>query len=129
LSISRGRKVLNSIETLRRAARIIEALCTGHKPGARMLADAPLADCWAIIPGKDLYRIGGVLTPPGTSAQLRIVPLLAIDEDAEWALVFVDDQARWWHLGESLPGRSEAGDPTEIIRLAEAWIRHRLQDS
>jgi hypothetical protein len=117
---------LTRIETLRRAADILERLSADGKPDRRTLADAPLAEAWSIIPGGDVYRIGAV---PQASARTRprIVPLLAIDPKEKWALVLAGDRIEWWVLGEPMAGTAAPQDGAKIIRLAAAWTRRWLQ--
>jgi hypothetical protein len=117
-----------SIETLQRVAEVLERLSAGGKPDARALADAPLAEAWAMIRGENLWQIAAaVATPPEAHARLHLVPLLAIDRDRNWALVLDDDHdVRWWVLGTPLPGASAPEDSAEVLRLTAAWIRRRL---
>src|SRR5438132_4817668 len=116
-----------SIETLQRVAEILERLSAGGKPDARTLADAPLAEAWATMPGQDLWQIAvAVATPPEAHGRLHLVPLLAIDRDKNWALVLDDREVRWWVLGTPLPGASAPEDGADALRLAAAWIRRQL---
>ena len=116
-----------SIETLQRAAEILERLSAGGKPDARTLADAPLAEAWATIRGEDLCQIAAaVATPPEVHGRLHLVPLLAIDRDKNWALVLDDRDIRWWVLGNPLPGASAPQDGADVLGLAAAWVRRQL---
>ena len=117
---------MTSVETLRRAADILERLSAGGKPDPRALADAPLAEAWSIIPGGDVYRIGAVPQAPARTRP-RIVPLLAINLEEKWALVLADDRIAWWVLGAPMPGSAAPEDGAEVIRLAAAWTRRWLQ--
>jgi hypothetical protein len=112
---------LNSIETLRRAEEILKRVSAGGKPEPRALAEA-----WSIIPGEDVCRIGAVPQAPA-STRPRIVPLLAVDVKAKWALVLVGDRIEWWVLGAPMVGTAAPKDGTEVIQLAAAWTRRWLQ--
>jgi hypothetical protein len=117
---------VTSIETLRRAADILERLSAGGKPNARSLAEAPLAEAWSTIAGEDIYRIGAVPQAPA-APQPRIVPLLAIDPEEKWALVLAGDRIEWWVLGEPMAGTAAPEDGAKVIQLAAAWTRRWLQ--
>jgi hypothetical protein len=117
-----------SIETLQRAAEILERLSAGGKPDARTLAGAPLAQAWATMPGEDLCQIAAaVATPPEAHARPHLVLLLAIDRGQSWALVLDDRDLGWWVLGDPLPGASTPEDGAEVLRLATAWVRRQSQ--
>ena len=116
---------MTSVETLRRAARILEGLSAGGGPDARSLADAPLAEAWSTIPGEDIFRIGAVPQTPARGRP-RIVPLLAIDREEKWALVLAGDRIDWWVLGDPMPGTSAPGNDAEVIRRAAAWVQRWL---
>jgi hypothetical protein len=118
---------LTSIETLRRIAAILERLSAGATPDGHALADAPLAESWSVISAEDIDRIGPLVsTPPQRRRRPCIGPLLAIDGQEKWALVLVDNEVRWWVLGEMLPGAAPE-DGAETIGRAAGWVRRWLQ--
>jgi hypothetical protein len=115
-----------SVETLRRAADILERLSAGGKPNPRSLAEASLAEAWSTIAGEDIYRIGAVPQAPARTRP-RIVPLLAIDVKEKWALVLAGNRIEWWVLGDPMAGTAAPKDGTKIIQLAAAWTRRWLR--
>ena len=119
---------MTSIETLSRAQEVLDRLSRGEDPDSHSLAGASLASAWAVIPGDDVYRIGGmVASPMGVRARARIVPLLAIDRGRKWALVIADHQVEWWVLNDPLPGEAAPPDPADVSWRATAWLRRWLQ--
>src|SRR5215470_13935943 len=113
---------LTSIETMRRAEEMLGRLGAGERPAAAALAGAVRADAWATIAAADVYRIGALVRGrQQEDRRPRIVPLLAIDRSARWALVLADDAVTWWVLGDSLSGGSAPADDAAVIRLARAW--------
>jgi hypothetical protein len=125
-SSSRGHALLSS-ESLRRIQEVLDRISAGEAPNAGMLAGAPLAESWATIAGDDIHRMGAVVAAaPKPGAQVRIVPLLALDPAQDWALVFVDNDAIWWSLGDPLPGGAAPEDSAEILRLSRSWARRWL---
>ena len=115
------------IEALQRAAEIIGRLSAGGTPQADVLAEAPLAEAWEIIRGKDLWQItAAVAVVPKAPARLHVAPLLAVDRARRWALVLNEDEVQWWLLGNPLVGASTPENTGEVLQLAAAWIRRQL---
>jgi len=117
---------LTTTETLGRAQEVLDRLSRGENPDTHVLAGASLASAWAVIPGDDVYRIGGMVASPVEElARPRVVPLLAIDRRRKWALVVADHEVDWWVLNDSLPGEA-APDPADVSSRATAWVRRWL---
>jgi len=117
---------LTTTETLANAQEFLDRLSSGEYPDSQALDSVPLVHDWAVIPGDDVYRIGGIVALSSDArARPRIVPLLAIDRSGKWALIIVDDQVTWWLLDDPLPGGLPV-NPADVRRRATTWVRRWL---
>jgi hypothetical protein len=117
---------LTTTETLSKAQELLDRLLSGEFPDSQALDGVPVVNEWAVIPGDDVYRIGGMAASSSdVRARMRIVPLLAIDRSGKWALVIVDHRVTWWLLDNPLPGGLPV-NPADVSCRATTWVRRWL---
>jgi hypothetical protein len=117
---------LTTPETLSKAQEFLDRLLSSEYPDSQALNGVPVVSEWAVIPGEDVYGIGGMASSsPDVRARRRIVPLLAIDRSGRWALVIIDHRVTWWVLDNPLPGGLPV-NPADVRCRATAWVQRWL---
>jgi len=117
---------LTTTGTLTNAQEVLDRISSGEYPDSQVLDGVPLVRAWSVIPGDDLYRIGGIIASSSEGrTRPRIVPLPAIDRRGKWALTIVDHQVIWWLLDDPLPGALPV-DPADVRCRTTTWVRRWL---